>query len=59
MMSKQNATQDAVTSWIADLAMKDDGKVFLKSTTGLERAPVTYGDIRELMRVVDGAGAGD
>ena len=42
--------KEYVSDWIGDIALKDGGKVFMKSVSDLANAPVTYGDLRQLMR---------
>ena len=42
---------EAVTDWVADLAMRDGGAVFLQATPDARPVPINYGDLRRLLRV--------
>ena len=44
---------EIISDWITELAEKDDGKIFMAATRGIERAPVTYGDLRGLMQMLE------
>jgi len=44
---------EKVSDWIADLGMKDNGKLFWKSTKDKDLAPVSYGDLRKLMILIN------
>jgi hypothetical protein len=43
---------DAVSSWVADISMRDNGAVFWKRTNDGERTFITYGEVRALLLAV-------
>ena len=50
--TKKDPVTEKIEDWVADLALKDNGKVFMKDTNEKENAPVNYGDLRKLMRLL-------
>ncbi len=42
-----------VSDWVSDMAMKDNGAVFMKRTDPNAHAPITYGDLRRLMTMAE------
>jgi len=44
---------EKIEDWIANLAMRDNGKLFIKDTNESELAPVTYGDLRKLIKIME------
>jgi len=46
------ANCEKVSDWIVDLAFRDNGKVYMKDTNENDLAPVTYEDLRILIKIV-------